>query len=138
LIEGFAAELHARRVPFDEKQIFHSDLTIAGGMEVFHQIRRKFPAADGVLCGNDLCAIGLIEAMNKVELQEGRNIAVIGIDDLDISALSRVSLTSIKQPHEEIAKTATYALLGSIQEKQPVNIHVSLKPKLIVRNSTRR
>ena len=63
---------------------------------------------------------------------------MIGIDDLDISATPRISLTTIRQPHERIVELAVNALIDYIEIHDIGNMRMILDPELILRNSTRR
>ena len=91
---------------------------------------------DGVFCVNDLCAIGVMEAAEKQGYRVGRDIAVMGIDNLEIAGVSRLSLTSIDQPYDRIIETATRSMMKSVDNKRPCTVRKMLKPTLVVRSST--
>lgn len=135
---GFGRALRAAGIPFGEKQVFDSGWTIPDGLATFSEVRLKVPDVDGVLCSNDLCALGVIEAADRAGLRVGQDLGVIGIDNLPVSDVSRVSLTSIRQPDAALAELATRELIAAIEEDRAVTIRKKLKPELIVRNSTRK
>jgi LacI family transcriptional regulator len=118
--------------------VFSADLTIADGQRVFSEVMERFPKVDGVLCGNDLCALGVMEGVDKAGLRVGRDVAVMGIDNLPISQLGRIALTSIEEPYEDIASEATRALIDSIEKNSPLSVRRMMPPRLIVRRSTQR
>ena len=136
LHEGFSESLQDNGIEFDRDNIFPASLTIEDGLAVFEEIRLKQPSVDGILCGNDLCALGIMEAIENSGGQVGRDIAVMGIDDLPVSGLAKISLTSIQQPHETLSIEATRAILDSIGNKECVTLQKTLPPKLIERDST--
>jgi DNA-binding LacI/PurR family transcriptional regulator len=76
-----------------------------------------------------------MEAAEKKGIQVGKDLAVVGIDDLEVSRFSKISLTSVKQPYEIIAQKAAKALFG-LMEKQNSKIQLELSPELVIRNST--
>jgi hypothetical protein len=90
----------------------------------------------GVFCMNDLCGLGAIEATEKAGRRVGKDIAVMGIDNLEMSGVSRISLTSIDQPYDRIIELAARAMISSIEKNEPCTIRRRLKPSLVVRGST--
>ena len=133
---GFQMCCRMHDLSFDERNIMHAGLTLEEGRESFFQFKEKFPEIDGIFCVNDLCAIGVIEAADYLGIKPGRELAVIGIDNLNISNISRISLTSIRQPNHEIVETAVKALLDGIDGKKEIAIKRRIEPTLIVRSSS--
>ncbi|MBI5725940.1 MAG: LacI family DNA-binding transcriptional regulator [Planctomycetes bacterium] len=139
LKKGFAEELAQAGVPFDPaRQAIASGLTIDDGKTAFERLRAAGLEADGVLCGNDLCALGVMEAADAAGVRPGPDLAVIGIDNLEIGRLARISLTSIRQPDVALAAEATNALIEGIESGGSVQIRSTHQPELIIRASSRR
>ena len=139
LQEGFAAALRERGVEFvAARHVIHAGTVISAGAEAFDAMRRAVPEADGVFCANDLCALGVLEAADRAGVRVPDDLAVMGIDDTPIASMSRLSLTSIRQPHERIAELATESLIDAIEAGAAPRIHATLSPELIVRGSSKR
>jgi LacI family transcriptional regulator len=68
-----------------------------------------------VLASNDLTAIGALGAIADAGLRVPEDISVIGFDDIQLSAYTQPTLTTVRLPHAEIAKAAVHALLSSKQ-----------------------
>jgi DNA-binding LacI/PurR family transcriptional regulator len=62
-------------------------------------------------------------------------LALAGIDNIEISSFSKLSLTSIRQPYELIAQKAVSHLLEGISDPES-SVKVKLKPELVVRQTT--
>ncbi len=62
----------------------------------------------------------------------------MGIDNLEIGSIARISLTSIDQPYDRIIELATKSMIGDIENNRPCTVRRKLKPALIVRESTNR
>jgi LacI family transcriptional regulator len=90
---------------------------------------------DAVVCGNDLIALGVIQEFIKQGRDVPKDVAVTGCDDSVFSSTSRPSITSVEQPVTVMAVRAIGLLSGHFTN-DPVT--ALLKPKLIVRESTRR
>ena len=136
--KGFIEGLSQRGIDPEDVSVINAGLTIDAGTYGFQRLVKRVPDVDGVLCMNDLCAIGVMEAADAKGMRIGPDLAVIGIDDLDVSSTARISLTSLRQPHQRIIDLAVNALLDSIESNDAPDINMVLQPELIVRNSTRR
>jgi DNA-binding LacI/PurR family transcriptional regulator len=85
---------------------------------------------------NDLCAFGVIDAAERSGYKVGKDFAIMGVDNLELGGISRISLTSIDQPYDQIIELAAQSLIKSIESSQPCTVHRRLKPTLVVREST--
>lgn len=89
-----------------------------------------------LVCFNDIVALGAQEAILEFEKSGGYQIALTGFDNTYISALSRISLTSIEQDKEAIAQSAAEILTNPELAKSSRGKSVLQLPKLEIRNST--
>lgn len=108
--------------------------TFNDGVMAFDRIFSSHPEVDGVLCANDILAIGVIHAASKRGIKVPDVLSVIGCDDLSIAAFYSPSLTSIKVPKFDIGKTAVAELLKLINNEQQ-NIEKILDCELVLRES---
>lgn len=91
-----------------------------------------------LVCFNDIVALGVQEAIRVFQDAGGHPIALTGFDNTYISALSRISLTSIEQEKGAIAVRAAELLTGDPEEwKAAEGKSLLLVPRLIIRDSTR-
>lgn len=137
MLKGFRDFLQAQRVTFDDSSVINAGFDLEGGVKGFNHLLEAGNSFDGIFCVNDLCAIGAMEAAEKNGYKIGKNLAVMGIDNIELSGVSRISLTSIDQPYDKIIKLATEALIESIEQNKPCTIKERLKPTLVVRDSTK-
>jgi LacI family transcriptional regulator len=137
LLQGFRKGLRARDMELPDSAIIYADWTIEGGSAGFAQLLASGQPFDGIFCVNDLCAFGVIDAAERTGYSAGKDFAIMGIDNLEIGSISRISLTSIDQPYDQIIELATQALIESIENNRPCAVHKRLTPTLIVRESTK-
>jgi LacI family transcriptional regulator len=64
------------------------------------------------------------------------DIAIIGYDDIDFAAAAAVPLSSIRQPREQLGRTAAQLLLEEVTDRAHRHRHVVFQPELVVRAST--
>jgi LacI family transcriptional regulator len=88
-----------------------------------------------VLCHNDLCALGLMLGLGDRGLMPGRDVAVIGFDNIPEGALHRPALTSVAIGARQIGEEAASLLLRRIEAPGGSPESIILPPKLIIRSS---
>ena len=138
LEKGFVAEWRRRNGNIDAIQRKGAELDIPSGREAFSELYRTFPQVDSVLCGNDLCALGVIDAADHLNVKVGEELAVMGVGDIAEGSIDRLSLSTISEPVEKIAEYATEALIKSVAEETELRRGRYIEPKLVLRASTLR
>ena len=93
------------------------------------------PEIDGVFCSSDIIAAHLIKASFKSGRKVPEDIKIVGYDDIGYAGLHYPSITTIRQPIEEMAKAAVEQLLHLIQQEDACYETV-LPVKLVVRKTT--
>ncbi len=88
-------------------------------------------------CANDLLALGLLQALTAVRLRVPKDMAIVGYDDIDFAAAAAVPLSSVRQPRDELGRTAAGLLFDEI-ERRASHVHrqVVFQPELVVRESS--
>jgi DNA-binding LacI/PurR family transcriptional regulator len=77
-----------------------------------------------------------MDAAEKHGFRAGKDIAIVGIDDIPASSFSKLSLTSVKQPYSTIAKEAIDLIVQYISQGITKVLHKEFQPELKKRNST--
>jgi DNA-binding LacI/PurR family transcriptional regulator len=94
-------------------------------------------APTAIVAANDYTAIRLMELLEEAGHAVPGDVSLVGIDGIDVAGLSRIALTTVAQPKDELASQAVALLLGRIESgyDAPPQQH-RLRPALIVRQST--
>ncbi len=137
LEKSFREYLTKHKIKIDARNYVSGGVSIEAGAAAYRQLRRQRSDADGIFCINDLCALGLMDEAGRHGQVAGRDFALAGVDDLNISALSRIGLTSVRQPYAELAKAAAELLYALIQGEEKENRRIMLEPTLSIRETTR-
>ncbi len=88
-------------------------LNVAAGQKAGAEIA-AMPAADrptAVFCANDLIALGVLQEMTRNRIRVPEDISIVGYDDIDFAAAAAVPLTSVRQPRQQLGRTAARMLL---------------------------
>ncbi len=107
--------------------------TISGGAAARAAVRERRP--DGLLCVNDLVAVGITSAGGS-PLAVPEEMAVVGYDDIGFAASNRVPLTTVHAPQGELGETAAELLLEQLDGSSVASRHVVFTPELTVRSSS--
>jgi DNA-binding LacI/PurR family transcriptional regulator len=90
-----------------------------------------------VFATDDYGAIELFEAADRLGVHIPRELSIVGFDDVIMSGLGRIDLTTVKQPKRRLAEVAVAALVERIQEGMGAKRTRHVVPvELVVRNST--
>ncbi|MHB8636220.1 MAG: LacI family DNA-binding transcriptional regulator [Fimbriimonadaceae bacterium] len=111
------------------------DFTPMGGFEAGRRMLERTPRPTAIFCANDEMAAGLLQAAYSLGLSVPEDISVIGFDDVPTASLLHPSLTTVRQPLEELGAAALHALIAQINGDDAVP-HIQFKTELIVRKST--
>ncbi|WP_155856112.1 LacI family DNA-binding transcriptional regulator [Cellulomonas sp. URHD0024] len=111
------------------------NFTFESGVKAMTSLLSRHDDLDGVFAANDLMALGAIEALNASGRGVPEDVRVIGFDDSSVGALTRPSLTSVRQPIEEMAIEMAKILLDTIAEPDRRVTSVIFEPTLHIRDS---
>jgi LacI family transcriptional regulator len=93
----------------------------------------------GFAAANDIAAIALIEAVERLGASVPRDVSVVGFDGINLGSLSRIALTTVAQPREQMAEMGMELLMDRIDGRaRDEPRHVLLEPELVVRGTTAR
>lgn len=105
------------------------------GMQAMEEIHKHHPDVDGVLCGNDTLAIGVINAAKKLNISIPKDLAVIGFDDIAIAKHFSPALSTVSLHLKQIGTAAVNLLEKQFATHQKV-ANESIQCDLIIREST--
>lgn len=138
---GFAQALADAAAPQPEAMVITTPaMTVSAGMAAGEQLAAlpdtQRPTA--VFCANDLLALGVLQEMTRQGLAVPHNLAIVGYDDIEFAGAAAVPLSSVRQPRDQLGRTATELLLEEIRDGSAhQHRHVVFQPELIVRRSSR-
>ncbi len=109
----------------------------ANGAEAMRYLLSLKHPPDAVFCFNDLLALGAMSVLHEAGLHIPRDVAVVGVDDIEDGHYATPTLTTIAPDKEEISRLAVSLLLGRIKgtRQQPPE-QIAVPFHLHVRKST--
>ena len=109
----------------------------AGGYLRMKELLDQDPLPQAVFASYDHMALGAMKAIHEAGLKIPEDISIFGYDNIYESEYMYKSLTTIAPPIQEMTKIGVDTLIEKIEGDEEKTIrHISLKPRLIVREST--
>jgi LacI family transcriptional regulator len=88
-------------------------------------------------CANDLIALGLLQEMTRRQIKVPDDLAIVGYDDIEFAAAAAVPLSSVRQPRQQLGRTAAQLLLDeAVGADEHQHRQVIFQPELVVRLSS--
>lgn len=122
-------------VPFDKALLAECDHTLDGGAHGMASLLSIPNPPTAVLCCNDMAAIGALKTLSIRRLHVGRDISLIGFDDLPLCSFMQPSLSTIRFSPRELASLAFRGLMDDIRGEQ-VKVDYEYKTQFVLREST--
>jgi len=95
------------------------------------------PGKTGIICANDSTAAVLMSSLDALGIKISSDILICGYDDMKYSMHLKHSLTSYRQPCEEIANVSLELLMRRLKSKNKFPLSVYLEGKIVERDSSK-
>jgi len=127
-------EMMRRGLPINDKLIRHVSYRYDLAIEAVEEVIASGIDFDSIIAVNDDSALGAFDVLKKHGIKVPHEISLSGFDNTDQSQCNAVPLTTVQQPHREMAESALEAMC-SILSGTAVDKRSLIPAKLIVRNS---
>ena len=134
-LQGYRTALEQHGLLIDPALQLTSPTTREGGHQCIHTLLELPGPPTAVLCYNDIVAFGVMLGLQASGLTPGRDVAVIGFDDIAEAGLWRPALTTVAISPRQIGEEAARLLLERIAAPDAAARQIILQAKLIVRQS---
>ena len=114
-----------------------SSFQFRGGYRAVREMLAEGNRPDGIIAFNDFLAMGALEAVKEADLKPGKDIAVIGFDNILFSSLPSVDLTTITPSNTELGNLAMEIICEASEERAKKQICRLLEPHIVYRSTYR-
>ncbi|MEM9626366.1 MAG: substrate-binding domain-containing protein [Pseudomonadota bacterium] len=132
---GYAAALKAADLSVRDAFIVEGDGGEAFGNAATRRLLDQDDPPTAIVCATDLEAIGALRAIADYGLAVGKDISVIGHDDIPEAARTKPPLATIRQPHAAVGKRLAEIVSRLAQGADPERHQEIWQPELIERQS---
>jgi Transcriptional regulators len=116
--------------------VVEGNFSIDSGYERTVELLTRYPEIDGIFATIDLIAIGSLKALLRLGKKVPDDVALIGFDGIEMTAMTEPEISTIAQPIYEMGKQAVYQLINQIEQRNLPTQRKPLEVELIQRAST--
>ncbi len=125
-------DLVEKPITYELNNLFNEEATAA----TIRQIFNDYPETDGIFASDDLIAATCLKVAQELHIDVPKQLKVVGYDGTQTVSSLLPQLTTIRQPIEDIAKTAVIKLNEIIEEAQTDETMEIILPVQFVKNRT--
>jgi len=133
--DGYRAALEHYDIPYDPCLVEEREPSLMEGKAAMGMLMSLNEPPTAVFAASDWLAIGGLSALREKNISVPEDVSVAGFDDIDIAAYINPPLTTMRQPHYEMAVKATEVLVEMIQTGKKDITRYCLETDLIIRKS---
>jgi LacI family transcriptional regulator len=132
---GYLEALRVSGLARDEELIeVADDFMFEPGREAVERLLAR-TTPDAIFCANDLLALGALSALRAASLGVPSDVALVGMDNTNLSLVTSPQLTTVDLGSGERAKIAAELLLARIARPGRRARSVGVEPRLVIRES---
>lgn len=133
--DGYAAAMTTRGLA-DSIDIVSGEYTEAAGRDAAERIVKREHLPTAVFCANDAMAAGVAAVLSEHGIDVPRQMSLVGYDDTMLAELHLLSLTSVRQPLDLLARASIEAIDARLDDPASPPARVIVPPSLVIRRST--
>jgi LacI family transcriptional regulator len=123
----------------DSANVFSPQEGYPEGYSFGRQLLERGAGFTALFAFDDVSAIGAMRAFLDAGLRVPDDVSVVGFDDIQSAAFQNPTLTTVRQPLQQMGESAARLLLERLRDgASTVGDFVVLQPELVVRGSTGR
>lgn len=139
-MDGYRSALEKNNLPINEELIIFNRLTRMDGQQAIKQLLALDTPPDAVFCGNDTSALSIIVYLKSLGIRIPEDFGIVGFSNEPFSEVVTPSISTIKQPAQEMGQKAAKLLIYEIESKENPRKYqtITMPTELIVRESSLR
>jgi LacI family transcriptional regulator len=135
-VEAFRREGEQLGVVLENEYVRQGDFSSASGYRETCALLALRDPPTAIVAASDLMALAALQAIRDAGSQPGRDVAVVGFDDLEAAALAHPPLTTIRQDRQELGTVAAERAIELIERSDTSLRDTILPVELVVRASS--
>jgi len=116
--EGFVSALRAAGLPVRPKWVKQGQYTYRSGLLAAQQLLRTRDRPTAIFASNDDMAAGALATAHRLKLEVPLDLTIVGFDDTPLATTLWPSLTTIRQPVDELTRLALAMVVEEIRSRR--------------------
>lgn len=122
-MSGYLSRLRQEKI---EPVVLTGEATRAFGKKTVRTLMAEYPDLDGIICFNDLVGLGVLSGCTEIGIQVGRDLRVVGFDDIEDCQDSHPPLSSVSCNIPQFATLTAETIASWVGDgKRPDNVTFS-------------
>jgi LacI family transcriptional regulator len=134
-LSGYKAALQTHGIEFDPRLVATGNFNQPEGYIAAEVLLNLPELPTAIFAGNDLSALGVLDAVRNRGLTVPDDISVMGFDDIQQAAYMRPGLTTVRQPLAEMGQIAVRMLLEYIEKPDLPTQRIEVETELMIRET---
>jgi LacI family transcriptional regulator len=134
--EGYVAALASAGLAFNPSLAVEAGSSQDAGVIAMQELLELPQPPSAVFAGSDDLAVGALHALRSAGLQVGRDVSLIGCDDLPLASHTQPALTSLRAPRRELGRHLAEILIAGIDNRPVLPANIVLPMQLMIRATT--
>ena len=135
--QGFIAGMQSTKIKIDQDLIIFCDaFSEEEGRNATSKLLALKKRITAIYVANDIMALGVYDELEARGLKCGKDISIVGFDDMPFANKFSPPLTTVRTPMINVGTESARILIDKIENNQIAARTIKLKPDLIVRDST--
>lgn len=132
---GYQTALMEAGISMDPQLVTYGNWSHTSGMKECRKLMELKDAPTAIFSMNDWMAVGAMKAMKEMGIQAGKDVEIVGFDDIELCLFSEPQLSTIRVPLEEIGREAARKITQMSEKKEMSNNYEELPCTFIERES---
>lgn len=132
---GYRRALEEAGIGYDAALVVDGDFMEEGGQRALRSLLERERAFTAVFAANDQSAAGVLRALREADLRVPEDVSVVGFDDTLLAHYLVPSLTTVRQPLQEMGQAAAWLALTRLGSDARKEVTLRFEPVLVERES---
>lgn len=134
--KGYQRALKNMGIALDEDYVKQGMFTFETGESCARQLLNQESRPTAIFASNDYMAAAILKVAAQMKINIPADLSVVGYDDAPVSQQIWPSITTVKQPINQMANTVVKKLIKRIKNQPFEEFDTEFDCELIIRNST--
>lgn len=136
--QGYKKALEEYGLPLNPEWIGQGDFRESSGFSITQEFSQLAQRPTAIFSSNNLMTIGCLKALQETDWLLGKDVSLIGFDDIEIATFINPKLTVVSRPMKNLGELAFQLLHERMRTKEPYSKReLILSPELKIRESCR-
>lgn len=114
--------------------VVETEYSFKCGKDAFRSIMQASDRPTLVMCGNDVLAVGAVQAAREMGIDVPTEVSITGFDDIELATVVSPALTTVHVPHRRMGELAAEILLRPRHERERA-VHHALETHIVERET---